>query len=103
MFFFRNRQLGRARGQIAISQAPARWRMDHDVELSHALRRRDVPLLRGRLNQHEPCGRAGLSHDIIKASDRMGSIRVLITIARIADRLVDLHSLPVGVQLIGNQ
>src|SRR5918996_463068 len=76
--------------------------MHDDVELSHTIGRVNVPLLRGRLNQHEPRGSAGLPHDIIKASDRMRSIGVLIAVARIADGLVDLHLLPIGVQLVSN-
>ena len=76
--------------------------MDDDVWFRCALSGRDIPSLRGRLYEHQPRGGAGLAHNIIKASDRMGSVRVLITIARIADRLLDFHSLPVGVQLIGN-
>ena len=71
--------------------------MDDDVWFRCALSGREIPSLRGRLYEHQPRGGAGLSHDIIKASDRMGSIGVLIAVTRIADRLVDFHSLPVGV------
>src|SRR2546427_9447746 len=76
--------------------------MDDDVRFCHALSRRDIPPLGGRLYEHQPRGGAGLAHDVIKTSDRMRSVCVLIPVTRVAYRLLDFQSLPVGVQLVGN-
>ncbi len=76
--------------------------MNDDVGFGHAVGRPDIPLLRRRLYQHEARAGSRLAHDIVKASDRMGPVRVLIAVARIADRLIDLHPLPVGIQLVGD-
>ena len=38
---------------------------------------------------------------VVKAADRMRSVRVLISIARVADRLFEFHPLPVRIQFIG--
>src|SRR5262245_27348731 len=74
--------------------------MQDNVEFRHTLRRLDVPLLRGRLNEHEAGGGAGLPHYIEEASDRMRPVGVLIAVARVADRLFDLYFPPVCVQLV---
>ena len=75
--------------------------MDHRVDLRLTLTRRHSPLLRRGANEHQPGCSAGEAHDIKKASDGMRTVRVLIAVSRIADRLINFHALPVGIQFIG--
>src|SRR4029077_20887947 len=67
-----------------------------------ALRRRNTPLLSRGLNQHESRRCSRLTHRIIERAYRMRSVRILVTVSAVAKRLLDLHSLPIRVQFIGD-
>src|SRR5580704_9439014 len=58
------------------------------------------PLLSRGLNEHHPRDSAGQPHHIEKASDGMRTVSVLVAVPRIADRLINLHTLPVGIQFV---
>jgi hypothetical protein len=52
------------------------------------------------LNEH-PAGRGTtLSHSVKEVSYRTGAICILLAISLIANRLIDLHALPVGVKFV---
>src|SRR5580692_10121721 len=74
--------------------------MHHCMKVCLALIDGHSPLLSCGLNKHDPRGSAGEPHHIEKASDGMRTVRVLVAVSRIADRLINLHTLPVGIQFV---
>ena len=76
--------------------------MYHFVKAGFALARRNLPVRRGGLDQHQTRRAARLAHHVEKIADGVRAIGILSAVARIANRLLDLHQLPVGVQLVGD-
>src|SRR5271156_2903084 len=76
--------------------------MHHCMKVCLTLADGHSPLLSRGLNEHDPRGRAGQPHHIEKASDGMRTVSVLIAVPRIANRLINLHTLPVGIQFVSH-
>jgi len=101
IFFPGNRQLRCGRGEFAIAKAPIGCRMHDSVQIGDALSGRNFPLLCRGLDEHEASGRTGLPHNFIEVANGMGAVSILVAIARIAESLLNLDSLPVGIEFIG--
>src|SRR5207253_5850349 len=84
-----NRQLRGRRSELSITEAATRLRMYDHVQIRLALGRRHFPFLGRCQNEHEPRGGTSLPHDVEKTTDGMRAIGVLITIAAVADGLID--------------
>src|SRR5882762_11368238 len=76
--------------------------MNNRVKVRLTLTDRHSPPLRRGPNEHEPGGSAREAHHIKKASHRVRTVSVLIAVPGIADRLIDFHALPVGLQFVGH-
>src|SRR5208282_5373530 len=70
------------------------------MQLSRAFRCGNIPLASRRLNQHPARRSTALAHGVKKVSYRTRAIGILLAIALIANRLLDLDALPVGVKLV---
>src|SRR5205807_3578957 len=75
--------------------------MNNRMKIRLTLADGDSPLLGRGPNKHKPGCSAGQAHHVKKASHGMRTVRVLIAISRVTDRLINFHALPVGVQFVG--
>src|ERR1700724_1760478 len=100
LFFPWNGNTCRLRREFPVAEAPARCLVNYHMQLCRTLRGRCVPSLRGGRDQHPARRSTAFSQSVEKASYGMRAVRVLISISLIANRLVDFHALPVGVELV---
>src|SRR6267142_270399 len=70
--------------------------------MGYALRSGYAPLLGRSLNQHESGGCSRLAHSVVERAYRVRAVRVLVAVSDVAKTLLNLYSLPIRVQLIGN-
>ncbi len=95
--------LGRGLGQGPVAEAPARRPMHDLVVLRLDLGHRHLPLGRRRRLQHGAGGRAAAAHRIEEVARAARAVGVLVAVALLVPRrLDDLHALPVGLQLVGD-
>ena len=99
---FGNRHLGRSDGQFTVSKFAVGGAMHDEVRFCGAVFGRNIPLRGGGADQHRSSGGTHLSHLIKKAADGMRSIRILIAVFWIADRLVNLYLGPIRIEFICN-
>ena len=105
----RHRQLRRIGGDLAVAQRPAARRMGDHAVRRRAFRRRHIPPLRRRRDQHGASRRAALAHIVHRAADAAaaagghvapGALGGEIGIGR---NILGAHMLPVGVEFIGDE
>ena len=97
-----HRQFGRRRNQSPIAQRAAGWRMAHFVLRRLALRHRHAPLLRRGLTQHLPRRGTGFTQRVEEQANALGTIRVLVAVHRVANRLLDGDGVPIRLQFVGD-
>ncbi len=96
----RYRQVGGCRDQgTEAERAPTR--PVHDRMIARlALADRHAPAQRGRRFEHLARRRAGLAHRRVEMPHAARAVRVLVAVARVAVRLLDLDSTPIGFELV---
>src|SRR5271157_3514935 len=62
---------------------------------------RNIPPRGGGADEHQTSGGAGLPHHVEEIADGVRRIGLLVAILWIGERLLDLDSLPVGAEFIG--
>ena len=97
----RHREGGGRLHQLAVPERTARRHVDHAMVLPLALRRVHAPLLRRRLLQHRARHGAELAHAVVVVADAPRAVGVLVAVLLVADRLRDLDSAPVRLELVG--
>ena len=97
-----DRQLRGRGGQIAVAQLAAGRGVHHFMILRLHFGHGNAPL-RGRgLLEHRARGGAGLPHGLVETTDGVRPVGILIAVFSVADRLLNLDAIPVGVEFIGN-
>ncbi len=85
---------------MSIGRLSPRCAMNHRAKLGLTSGGRHVPLCGRDLNQHVSSGRAATAHHVEKAAHRMRSIIVLVAVALVGIRLLDLDLGPVRIEFI---
>src|SRR5437870_5211506 len=80
---------------------PAAGGMRHLMLLCPTFRSRYTPCGSSRTFEHEARARTRLAQGIIEIADGFRPVGILVAVLWIADRLLDLDQLPVGIQFIG--
>src|SRR5207247_9477889 len=87
--------------QLAVVERPASRRVDHAMILALALCRIHAPLAGRRVLEHRARHGPELPHAVVVVTDAARAVGVLIAVLLVADRLFDLDSAPVRLQLVG--
>ena len=97
----RHRQLRRVGDDRGKRQAAVALGMDEDAVLDGDLGRRHLPARGGRAHEHRAGGGAGAAERVVEVANGPRPVRVLVTVLRVAEPLLDAHGVPVGVELVG--
>ena len=99
----RDRLLGGCLGERTVAEPPARRPVHDLVVLRLHLAHGHFPLVGRRRLEHGAGGRAAPTHRVEEVPGAARAIGVLVAVALlVARRLDDLHALPVGLQLVGD-
>ena len=100
IFLLRYLELRRRFSQLAIPQFLSRSLVHHRVQFRRAFRGRHFPLLRCRPHHHQTRRPTCLAQRNEKADHRVRSIRILIPVFLVPNRLHHLHPRPIRIELV---